>query len=377
MQVLMILNGTKTSNNNLQNLLAFKNAKKTELTIIPGNITGHNTNNKTSNTTAIPEECFTDANNIITQLTELNITLTLSTEQSISNTLTGKIVQIIDNNGHLRYLYVKNMDENKLTLITNDEKEITMEMDEFKKSYTGIILSNGDLIDSKFIINKINELQKDNIQKDTENVQKLKKEAKTNTIIGSILAGVGVVLLILAVLIAIIYSKAVAAPQAARTGETVTYQGQQYSIMTTDSFDQEMESSTNQVIKATQNWIDDGVTIETIASIGVILIPLAASDLAVNVASCNWVNVVLGIVGIILLICGLGLMVAGLVIGIKNVIGWLRYNAILRDLKQDSIDMNSWLNSTNQTNMTYQKIGIKMNNQSLNLNKTSLFKSTA
>ena len=29
------------------------------------------------------------------------------------------------------------MDENKLTLITNDEKEITMEMEEFKKSYTG------------------------------------------------------------------------------------------------------------------------------------------------------------------------------------------------------------------------------------------------
>ena len=115
----------------------------------------------------------------------------------------------------------------------------------------------------------------------------------------------------------------------------------------------------------------------TIATTGVILIPLAAGDLAVNVASCNWVNVVLGIVGIILLICGLGLITAGLVIGIKNVIGWLRYNAILRDLKQDNIDMNTWLNSTNQTNMTDQKIGIKMDNQSLNLNKTPLFKSTA
>ena len=141
------------------------------------------------------------------------------------------------------------MDENKLTLITNDEKEITMEMDEFKKSYTGIVLSNGELTDYKLIINKINELQKNDIQKDTEDVQKLKKEAKTNTIIGSILTGVGVVLLILAVLIAIIYSKAAAAPQAARTGEIVTSQGQQYSVMTTDSFDQEMQTSMGEVVE--------------------------------------------------------------------------------------------------------------------------------
>jgi hypothetical protein len=367
----------KNKEQQTKNLLAFKNAKKTEIASIPGNITGNDTNNKTSNTSAIPEECFIDANNIITQLTTLNITLSLSTEQSVSNTLTGKIVQIIDNNGHLRYLYIKNMDENKLTLITNDEKEITMEMDEFKKTYTGIVLSNGNLTDFKFTINKINELQKVNIQKDTGNVQKLKKEAKTYTIIGSILTGVGVLLLILAVLIAIIYSKAAAAPQAARAADTVTYQGQQFEVMTTDDFDQQMQSSMDRVIPATQYYINMGQTMTELAALGFILIPLAASDLAVNVASCNWVNVVLGIVGIILLICGLGLIIAGLVIGIKNVIGWLRYNAILRDLKQDSVDMDTWLNSTNQTNITDQKIEIKMENQSFNLNKTPLFKSTA
>ena len=93
-------------------------------------------------------------------------------------------------------------------------------------------------------------------------MQKLKKEAKTNTIIGSILTGVGVVLLILAVLIAIIYSKAAAAPQAARTGETVTSQGQQYSVMTTDSFDQQMQTSMNSVIERTQMMLNTGITIE-------------------------------------------------------------------------------------------------------------------
>lgn len=360
-----------------KNLLAFKNAKNTEIATIPGNMTNNDTNNETSNTTTIPEECFTDANNIIKQLRPLYMTLTQSTEQSVSNALTGKIVQIIDSNGHLRYLYVKNMDENKLTLITNDEKEITMEMDEFKKSYTGIVLSNRGLIDTKFIINKINELQKNDIQKDTEDVQKLKKEAKTNTIIGSILTGVGVVLLILAVLIAIIYSKAAAAPQAARTGEIVTSQGQQYSLMTTDAFDQELQTSMGEVVGKTQMMLNTGSTTAQLATAGLILIPLAATDLAANVATCNWVNVVLGIVGIILLICGLGLITAGLIIGVKNVIGWLRYNAILRELKQDNVDMNTWLNSNNQTNTTDQKIGIKMDKQSLNLNKTPLFKSTA
>ena len=349
----------KNKQEQTKNLLAFKNAKNTEIATIPGNITNNDTNNITNNTQSIPEECFTDANNIITQLAAFNITLTQSTELTVSNTLTGKIVQIIDSNGHLRYLYVKSMDENKLTLIINDEKEITMEMDEFKKSYTGIVLSNGDLIDSKLIINKINELQKNDIQKDTEDVQKLKKEAKTNTIIGSILTGVGVVLLILAVLIAIIYSKAAAAPEAVRTGEIVTSQGQQYSVMTTDSFDQQMQTSMGGVIDKTQMMLNTGTTIEQIATTGIILIPLAAGDLAVNIASCNWVNLVLGIVGIILLVCGLGLITAGLIIGVKNVIGWLRYNAILRELKQDKIDMNTWLNSNNQTNTTDQKIGNK------------------
>jgi hypothetical protein len=178
-------------------------------------------------------------------------------------------------------------------------------------------------------------------------------------------------------LIAIIYSKAVATPQASRAADTVTYQGQQFDVMTTDDFDQQMQLPMDKVIPGTQYYINLGLTMTELAALGFILIPLAASDLAVNVASCNWVSVVLGIVGIILLICGLGLIIAGLVIGIKNVIGWLRYNAILRDLKQDSIDMDTWLNSIHQTNITDQKIGIKMNNQSFNLNKTPLFKSTA
>ena len=77
----MILNGTKTNKQQTKNLLAFKNAKNTEIATIPGNITNNDTNNKTSNTQAIPEECFTDANNIITQLAAFNITLTQSTEQ--------------------------------------------------------------------------------------------------------------------------------------------------------------------------------------------------------------------------------------------------------------------------------------------------------
>ena len=36
--------------------------------------------------------------------------------------------------------------------------------------------------------------------------------------------------------------------------------------------------------------LNTGTTIEQIATTGIILIPLAAGDLAVNIASCNWVN---------------------------------------------------------------------------------------
>jgi len=300
----------------------------------------------------------------------------------VSNVLIGKIVQIIDDNGHLRYLYVKNMDKNKITLVTNNNTEITMKMDEFKKSYTGVVLVIGGSGDPNSIVTKINEIQKNKIQSDIQNVQKLKDQSKTNTIIGIILAGVGIVLLILAVIIAIIYSKVVATPVAENAANTVTVQGHQYTVTTEESFLPDMNSypgrphvTQEHLISGTQNLADmiagtNNVMFSilySLAIVGIILTPLAGGELATNISSNNWVGVVLGIVGLILLVCGIGLIIAGVVMGAINVISWLKYKGILDGLNYENDDMDNWLNRTDL------EINNKTNNQTLNFNNTPLF----
>lgn len=370
-----IWNENKLPQQQIQKLLSYKNSKKTETGSKTGNNTNTTSGNTTRNTTTeIPQECYENAQNIVTQLTAMNFTVTQSSQQSVSNLLVGKIVQIIDDNGHLRYLYVKNMDKNKLTLITNNNTEITMKMEEFKKAYTGVVLVIGSSETPKTIVTKINEIQKNKIQTDIQNVQKLKDKSKTNTIIGTILTGVGLVLLILAVIIAIIYSKVTATPVANNAANTVSLANEQFTVTT----EAQSNISKEELIKTTERLLSNipGSSVETseyyvaiLASMGIILTPLIIGELAVNSGANNWVGVVLGIVGLILLICGLGLIIAGLIIGIINVCKWLKYNAILEDLKYEDEHMDKWLNKTDQDRE------IKINNQSLN--STPLLNCTA
>lgn len=381
-------NENKLPQQQIQKLLDFRNSKKTQAVVSKTtNNTNSTVNNTTSNTTTeIPQECIENAQSIVTQLTVMNFTVTQTSEQSVSNVLVGKIVQIIDDKGHLRYLYVKKMDKSKLTLITNNNTEITMKMDEFKKSYTGMILVIGGSGDPNTIVTQINEIQKNKIQTDIQNVQKLKDKSKTNTIIGIILAGVGLVLLILAVLIAIIYSKAAATPVVNNAANTVTVQGQQFTVTTEESFLPNMNSypgrllvTQESLISGTQGMVDMMATynyaifsvIYSLAIVGIILTPLAGGELATNVSSNNWVGVVLGIVGLILLVCGIGLIIAGLVLGALNVISWLKYRSILDGLNYENADMENWLNRTNL------EINNKTNNKTVNLNNTPLFNGTS
>ena len=370
----------------MQNLLNFKNSKKTGTNSKTGNKTNTTTSNTTSNSTSeVPLECYENAQSIVTQLVAMNITVSQAFEPSVTNTLTGKIVQIIDDNGHLRYLYVKKMDKTKLTLVTNNNTEINMKMDAFKKAYTGVVLSIGGSADPSFIVTKINEIQKNKIQTDIQNVQKLKDESKTNTIIGIILAGVGIVLLVLAVLIAIIYSKVAATPVANNAADTVTVQGQQYTVTTESGFYEDMSScstrppmSHENLMAGTQRTADMLAAnnyamfniLYTLAITGIILTPLAAGELATNAGSNNWVGVVLGIVGLILLVCGIGLIIAGLILGGINVIKWLKFRSILEGLNYEDEDMDKWLNKTDPV------ITNKTNNTTINLNSTPLFNGT-
>ena len=75
-----------------------------------------------------------------------------------------------------------------------------MSMDNFRKSFTGFVLLDED---HYLLLDYINELQENEIQHETGEAQNLKNQAQTNTIINGILMGLGLILFIIRVTLAI------------------------------------------------------------------------------------------------------------------------------------------------------------------------------
>ena len=175
------------------------------------NITDNSENNSIQRniwTQNIPLECRVDAENLIGKLAEQrNISLEMEIESEINNNSTGKIVQIIDEKGHIHYLNVKSLDDTTITLITANKKEIIMTNDEFKKSFTGIVLFSNNFENHYLLIDIINELQKNSILKEATDAQTLKNKAKTNTIINGVVTGLGLVLFIVGIVLAVVFSR--------------------------------------------------------------------------------------------------------------------------------------------------------------------------
>jgi hypothetical protein len=133
-----------------QNLIHYRNSKgiikiNTINNTSIGNSTGNNTNitNVTNNnsidtcsgTLIIPWACNVDTENLIRELAvKQNITL-IKKKSDVNNNLTGNIVQIIDERGHIRYSDVKSFDDTTITLVSSNKKEIIMTIDNFENHY--------------------------------------------------------------------------------------------------------------------------------------------------------------------------------------------------------------------------------------------------
>ena len=83
-----------------------------------------------------------DANYMINALNNQNISTTLTNHPDCDTNLNNNIVQIVTEGGYIHYVLVKNIDlkNNKVTYTKNGKTDSIMSLDEFKKSYTGIIL---------------------------------------------------------------------------------------------------------------------------------------------------------------------------------------------------------------------------------------------
>lgn len=91
--------------------------------------------------------------------------------QEISNDLIGHYAQIIDEKGYVRYVYVNDINSTEVKMITGENKEITMSLEELKKAYTGIILTQTSTETPEMVMEIINNAQKEDITTQTDNAQ--------------------------------------------------------------------------------------------------------------------------------------------------------------------------------------------------------------
>jgi hypothetical protein len=399
--------GTKINHTNTENFTNdLNNTNVTENSSFPNDIIIPST----------PKECYYDAASVIRQLGEhRNISLKMRTECEVNNNLTGNIVQIIDEKGHIRYLDVKSLNKSTITLFTAKKNEITMTINEFKKSFTGIVILDDNFKDHPLIIGLINELQKNEILQEAKYAQILKNKAKTDTIIDGILIGVGLVLFIVGIVLAVVFSR----PASAKATLQMTDLGNDISdVLSSDSDEwsftssavdnsdtpplppsggsspipfpevatssSESSSDSPDIMNNSSNIspspgllfllksekLKNGLCIG-IASVSVLISVIASIELIISASSNTWIRFILGVVGLILIIVGTVFMIYGLHCGFASVGNLITSNELLKKIKNDSNDMDSWLQEDNLNNET-----VTPKNSTNNLNYTKLHNNT-
>jgi hypothetical protein len=364
-------NRNQVSKKTTQDLLQFRNLEKTTTNPLNTSNDTNNTNitkkNVTNTFNRIPAACFTDADILIKLLAKKKVTLTKTTQTEINDQLVGNIVQIIDEKGHIRYLYMKNLTGTDIALVTTDNKEITLTTDEFKKGYTGIILQikQGN---PESIITQINQIQKNQIATDTSNAEKNKAKAKNNMIIGGIVAGVGLVLVVVGVLLAIIFGKSlVSSAQSVVTSFNGVEPGLQLSLITN------LQKAGISIYPGLASSIVASA-IAPLITISVALGVEAAIWIIAHSVSQNWIKLILTVIGAILIIVGFGSVVYGIYLIISNYLNYDTSKESIDRLKKESEDMDEWLKRGDLINGTEISTNSTINSTIMNstpFNKTN------
>ena len=85
-------------------------------------------------------------------------------------------------------------------------------------------------------------------------------------------------------------------------------------------------------------------------NLGITVTSLAVPEIVLNVASQNWIQVILCIVGLIMVLCGIGVLIAGIIKTVQNGIKWHRANLVTKRNKKDINNLKEWI-SINNTNI--------------------------
>jgi hypothetical protein len=374
----------RTSNMQKQQLLNFKN-NKTDTDNVSGIVqsntnTANHTNNITNNQSnnginpmIIPRACYEDVQKMATKLQAEGIEISTDVQSEVNSELNGKIVQIIDENGELRYAYIESITSNSnstVTLQIDENKKIVMELDDFKKAYTGITLNFGTQNPGN-IITKIIQTQKNILEKQKKDTEERKTNAEDDHSLGNILLGVGIGLIVVAIILAIYiycWAEEAVTEMAARLGfYTATFGGQDVSARVATMADAA-------VAMGAPSFAD---ALFVIASFGVNITFQIALQMWIDVISGSWLHLVLCIVAIVFVIAGIALIITGVIfrnnshdviessdITLTKIDGrfrylesWLNRGQVIHEITGNNSDINIQGNKTETYNNLTQTLG--------------------
>lgn len=334
----------------------------------------NDTSNQTAFTPNISEICpelHTDAQNMIQILHESGIDVCQSVQTDIDTvTLRGNIVQLIDEKGNIRYAYVEMIspDSKEVNLLTDENKELTMSLDEFEKAYTGIMLSVTSNQDHRTVMGKIIQIQKSNLETEKNDVLLAKKNAKSGIILASILIGVGLILAVVGILLATFMGKALGARVSEAIGKSpVEYirSGQfryQISLKTLNAWNLEPRATGLPVFETIQSFAEvcmarfpgdmaqaSFAVIDLLAEQEIQIFFWSSSEVTMHVLAQNWLKVIICLVGLIIALVGIGLMIYAIYTLICHVMDILSTNEELNTIEGKINDLNDWLNRSEVT----------------------------
>jgi hypothetical protein len=339
------------SENQKKNSLNYRNRDINSTNSINNSNSSNNDTNGTMKSPDSDQQVFSqDIDTMIQYLQKEGIILTSSLENDITH-LGGCIVQLVDEKGNIRYAYVESMqitdEKQEVALITDNNHEMKMSLNEFKKSYTGHIMSLGSVQSPETVMGAIVNNQKNILQEEKSNAKNLKDKFRDKTITGGILLGIGVILAVVGTLLIAYFGQALFAqynqllPSATHTIEIAS---DKWMLVMDDMrfFNRGVTITPAMVIELMYEWLDDGAPIALLEINGFSVTAIATSKILLNLAAQNWVKVILLVVGLILALVGIGLIIAGLVMTVKNGIKLRVVNKLLDKIQNRNEELENW-----------------------------------
>jgi hypothetical protein len=308
----------------------------------------------------IPEECFFDITCMINALRTKGINATQNLQQTIDTSLQGNIIQLIDEKGNIRYAYIKSIDlkSGKIILLNDQNKELTISLKEFKKSFKGLTLKITSNITPGIVMGEITTIKKDDLKKEKTQAQNAEREAKNKIILWSILLGVSILLIIVGAIIATYFGKALV-KQCINPSATQRYNIDFLSPTSYERMVSKMRLLPNPPSQDTLiniayttltiDWANP-LVVDNLIMTGFSVITLSSLEIVGHVISQNWVKFILATVGLIILIVGLGLAIASAILLYRSVIHRELAKYSLEKIDENNKNLDKWLNKSQTIN---------------------------